>query len=98
MVLRSFELYRDALEQGEPGPSARLDPPALARLAEVRAPTLVVVGDADVPDILDICDRLAAGIPGARKVVFEDVAHMLPMERPDEFVRLVLDFLAEARS
>jgi pimeloyl-ACP methyl ester carboxylesterase len=97
MVIRSFELYRQVLEQGEPGPVAKLDPPATARLGEISVPTLIVVGDADVPDILAICDRLAAGIGGARKVVFEDVAHMLPMERPEEFTRLVLDFLAESR-
>jgi pimeloyl-ACP methyl ester carboxylesterase len=95
MVLRSFELYRKALEQGEPGPVAKLDPPATARLDEIRVPTLVVYGDADTPDIVAISERLAAGIPGARKVVYADVAHMLPMERPAEFTRLVLDFLAE---
>jgi 3-oxoadipate enol-lactonase len=97
MVMRSFELYRKVLEEGEPGPVARLDPPAMARLGEIRVPTLIVVGDADVPDILAICDQLAAGIPGSRMVVYEDVAHMLPMERPDEFAQLVLDFLAAAR-
>jgi pimeloyl-ACP methyl ester carboxylesterase len=97
MVLRSFELYREALAEGEPGPVAKLDPPATARLGELDVPTLVVYGDADTPDIVEISERLAEGIPGARKVVIPDVAHMLPMERPEEFARLVLDFLAEAR-
>ena len=97
MTLRSFEHYRDVLQEGEPGPVARLDPPASDRLDELGVPVLVVYGDADVQDIVDICERLAAGIQGARKVVFPDVAHMLPMERPDEFARLVLDFLAEPR-
>jgi pimeloyl-ACP methyl ester carboxylesterase len=93
-VLRSYAHYRAALERGEPGPAERLDPPASERLGEVRAPTLVVVGAADVEDMHGIADRLAAGIPGARKEIVADAAHMLPLERPDELNRLLLDFLA----
>ena len=96
MIRRSYELYAAALKEGEPGPEERPDPPASERLGEVRAPTLVVVGAADVPDILAICDRIQAGIRGARRVVVPDAAHMLPMERPAEFNRVVLDFLLGA--
>lgn len=81
----------------QPGPVERLDPPAAERLDEVSAPTLVVVPELDHEGIIEVCEVLAAGIPGARKVVFEGVAHMLPMERPDEFTRVVLDFLGEGR-
>ncbi|HEX5506705.1 MAG TPA: alpha/beta fold hydrolase [Thermomicrobiales bacterium] len=75
------------------GTLQRMDPPAAARLGEITAPTLVIAGDGDVPDILDIADVLAAGIAGARKVIIPGVAHMVNMERPAEFNRLVLDFL-----
>jgi pimeloyl-ACP methyl ester carboxylesterase len=92
-VLRSYAHYRAALKHGEPGPAVRLDPPASERLGDVRAPTLVVVGEADVEDMHRIADRLAAGIPGARKEVVTDAAHMLPLERPDELNRLLLEFL-----
>jgi len=71
-----------------------LDPPALGRLAEIKAPTLAVVGDLDMPDILDIVERIAREVPGARKVVIPGVAHMVNMEKPAEFSRIVLDFLA----
>jgi pimeloyl-ACP methyl ester carboxylesterase len=81
----------------QPGPLERLDPPASARLGEVAVPTLVVVPELDQPDILGICDLLADGIPGARKVVMEGVAHFAPMERPAEFNRLLLDHLDGAR-
>jgi len=70
-----------------------LEPPALARLAEIRVPTLIVVGDADVPDILACATVLEEGIAGARKVVLPGTAHMLNMEQPDAFNRTVLDFL-----
>ena len=92
-VLRSYAHYRTALEQGEPGPAVRLDPPAPERLGDVRAPTLVVVGEADVEDMHRIADRLAGGIPGARKEVVVGAAHMLPLEQPDELNRLLLEFL-----
>jgi 3-oxoadipate enol-lactonase len=97
-VLRSYAHYRAAAERGEPGPGERIDPPASERLGDVRAPTLVVVGDADIEDMHGIADRLAAGIPDARKEVVAGAAHMLPMERPDEFNRLLLEFLARPRS
>jgi pimeloyl-ACP methyl ester carboxylesterase len=70
-------------------------PPANDRLSAITAPTLVIVGDQDVSDISLIADRIAAGIPDARKVVMRDTAHVPPMERPAEFNRLLLDFLAE---
>jgi 3-oxoadipate enol-lactonase len=92
-VLRSYAYYRAALEHGEPGPAVRLDPPPSERLGEVQGPTLVVVGAADQPDLLRVADLLAAGIPGARKEVVAGAAHMLPLERPDELNRLLLDFL-----
>jgi 3-oxoadipate enol-lactonase len=71
-----------------------LDPPAAGRLAEVAAPTLVVVGDHDRPDIQAVADALAAAIPGASKRVLPGAGHLPNMERPDAFNRVVLEFLA----
>jgi pimeloyl-ACP methyl ester carboxylesterase len=75
-----------------------LEPPAMARLAEVRAPTLIAVGDLDIDHKLAIADRLATEIPGARKIVFRGAAHMLTMEQPGQFNRAVLDFLGQYNS
>jgi 3-oxoadipate enol-lactonase len=93
-------MQREAFEQPEPDPPpepAWPDPPVHGRLGELRLPTLVVVGDEDVPDMLAIAERLATEIPGARKVVLQDAAHMLPLERPQEFNRSLLDFLHTSR-
>ncbi len=76
-------------------PRERLDPPAIGRLGEIHVPTLVIVGDGDVPDVIETADMLEQGIAGARKVVFPNVAHMVNMERPEEFNRIVLDFLGQ---
>ena len=94
MCIRSYERYAEAIAAGGEPEEAALEPAAAERLGEIAIPTLVLVGDADVPDMLQIADRLEAGIPGARKVVWQGVAHMPPMERPREFAALVLEFLA----
>jgi 3-oxoadipate enol-lactonase len=73
----------------------RLDPPESERLAEVKVPTLVVTGDEDVADIHRIADRLATGIPGAERATIAAAAHLPSLERPEEFDRIVLGFLAE---
>lgn len=45
------------------------DPQPYYRLKEISAPTLVIVGEEDMPDFLGIADQLARDIPKARKVV-----------------------------
>jgi 3-oxoadipate enol-lactonase len=72
----------------------RLEPPASERLGDVNVPALVLTGDDDVPDIHRIADRLAAGIPGAERATIADAAHLPSLDRPEEFDRIVLDFLA----
>ncbi len=63
------------------------------RLGEIETPTLVLVGEEDVPDIHAISDRLAREIPNARLETIANTAHVPSMERPEEFDRLVLGFL-----
>jgi pimeloyl-ACP methyl ester carboxylesterase len=70
-----------------------LKPPAIDRLDEIHVPTLFIVGDQDVPDILDISNLIVNTVPGARKAVIANTAHHLNVEQPDEFNRIVLDFL-----
>jgi pimeloyl-ACP methyl ester carboxylesterase len=89
MQRKAFEL-----QEGHELRMARLDPPASTRLAEVRAPTLVVTGDEDVHDIHEIADKLVAGIPHAERETIADTAHLPSLERPDEFNGIVLAFLA----
>lgn len=69
------------------------EPPAVSRLSEVRVPTLVVVGGADLPSVLERSRLLHEGIAGAKKVVLPETAHHPNMENPAEFNRHVLRFL-----
>ncbi len=87
-------LKNESLELGE---ELQLEPPAAARLGEVRAPSLIVVGDRDRPEVMARFELLERDLPAARKVVMSGVAHLPNMERPEEFDRIVLDFLGERR-
>ena len=72
-----------------------LDPPAIERLQEITAPTLVVVGDKGVPPVFDAVEVLMEKVPHARKSVIHDAAHVPNLEHPDEFNAIVLQFLLE---
>jgi len=87
-ILRSIATLRGA----RPG----VLEPIREGLGTITAPTLVLWGRQD--RILPVNQALdAAGrIPGARLHVFEHCGHMPNVEYPEEFNRLVLDFLKES--
>lgn len=84
--------YREEKIEGKP---QRIHPPAAERLDQVGVPTLVMVGDVDSANEVEAGRHLAKSIPGARLVEFDGVAHMIHLEEPERFDRLVLDFLDE---
>ncbi|HWN22738.1 MAG TPA: alpha/beta hydrolase [Gaiellaceae bacterium] len=90
MTLRSYE---QQLPMEELARATWPEPPAAERLAEIAAPTLVVVGAEDVDDIRAMAAHLAAQIPGARLEQIDGAGHLPSLERPDELNRLLLDFL-----
>ena len=67
--------------------------PAVDSLPTIAAPTLLVVGDLDYPDIIETHEMLSEEIPDAFAVVLEDTAHLPNLERPDLFNPLLLEFL-----
>ena len=87
MVAHAFPMSRYAPN------SKGLEPPAADRLSEVQAPTLVVLGDKDAPDIQAIGRLIHNGVAGSQLVTLRDVAHMLVMEQPKEFNRVRERFL-----
>jgi len=83
------EAVLDAADVGQ------LDPPAIHRLAEITAPTAVLAGAADLAEIRQLADRLAAGIPGARRLHdVADTAPLPPLERPEAVAEVLRAFLA----
>jgi 3-oxoadipate enol-lactonase len=68
-------------------------PIAAARLGEIKVPTLLVIGDRDVPQIKATIETLERGISGAKKVSIKGAGHMVSMENPEAFNEAVLGFL-----
>lgn len=91
MQRRAIEIYLEAGEEGEHQP---LVEDWGSRLDEISVPTLVIVGELDRPEMLEIAERLEAEIPNARRETIAGTAHVPSMERSEEFDRLVLDFLS----
>jgi 3-oxoadipate enol-lactonase len=89
----THSISKNILGQGIP---PDLEPPAVGRLSEIHAPTMILLGDQDFPDIIDTGRLLNKGIAGSEVVILPDVAHILNMEAPEEFHRLVHQFLQQA--
>lgn len=69
-------------------------PPAIERLDQVQTPTLVIAGALDLEEKVTLAERVARAIPNARYAAIAGAAHLMSMEQPAEFNRLVLSFLA----
>ena len=74
-------------------PRLQNNPPAVESIGSIRVPVLVIEGDKDLPYVHASSQYLEKNIPGARRVVIKDVAHMLNLEKPAVFNKLVMDFL-----
>ena len=59
---------------------------ALVVAAQVKVPTIVVLGERDMMTPAKAGKALAAAIPNARTVVLRGAGHMLMSERPDELL------------
>jgi pimeloyl-ACP methyl ester carboxylesterase len=97
---QAAEMNRIPVEYGTFGldiqPVDPLDPPAITQLHQVRVPTLIVAGALDDPELLRAAGVMAQGIPAAKKVIIAGAAHVPNMEKPAEFNRELLGFLAAA--
>lgn len=100
-LARVMQLFACALEHGfdlnailaQVQATARHD--TTTRLSEIKAPTLVITGDADLLIPSSNSDYLAEKIPAARLVKIPGGSHAFNIETPDVFNRTVLDFLRD---
>jgi 3-oxoadipate enol-lactonase len=94
---RARELHRENFKPEHLlRPERALKPPAIERLGEIAAPTLVMGGDRDAPEMLPLAKRIAAEVKGARLELIVNAAHLPSLEHPEQFNRIVLEFLASA--
>ena len=68
-------------------------PDSAAVLAQVRIPTLIIVGAEDTITPLAAAEDMHRAVPGARLVAIPGAGHMSNMEAPREFNAALLQFL-----
>jgi 3-oxoadipate enol-lactonase len=78
---------------GHPDPGTAPQTPVAQMLSSISIPTLVLVGELDLPDFQSIAQRLGQEMPQAELRSIAGSGHMSNMEAPRVFNELVLEFL-----
>jgi 3-oxoadipate enol-lactonase len=86
-------LQRRALELQSAHDEPPVRWPELRPLSTLAMPTLVIVGDRDKPDFRAIGERIEREAPDARLEIVRGAGHLVAIDRPDEFDRLLLEFV-----
>lgn len=68
---------------------------ATDRLSSITCPTLVVSGDTDYAVPMGVKKKLADGLPNSRMVVIPDSGHATPVDQPEAFNKLLLEFILD---
>jgi pimeloyl-ACP methyl ester carboxylesterase len=64
------------------------------QMAEIGVPTLVLVGEHDLPLLVHRARAMAAGVPGARLAILAESAHLPMLDRPKALIDELDAFLA----
>jgi 3-oxoadipate enol-lactonase len=78
------------------GLEIRPSPPTVVRLSEIRVPTLVLVGDADIADVFAYSGAIEADVPLASFEVWKDTGHLIQIQRPEKLASRFNAFVALA--
>jgi pimeloyl-ACP methyl ester carboxylesterase len=70
---------------------------SMDRLGEVSTPTLVIMGDGDIPSV-EHARNISGRLADAQLAIVPDTSHALTMEKPDLVNRLILDFLTDPQT
>jgi len=71
------------------------DRPAVRFLSEIKVPTLVLVGEYDIPDVHAHAGVIEVGIPNAKREVILKAGHLIPLDQPEAFNSSVRTFLKD---
>ena len=92
MQRRAFELQARA---GDVTPADDPLEPDSSAVSTLNIPALVAVGEFDMRDFQVGAEVLAQELRQARLVVIPGAGHLAPLEQPEVFLQLVLDYLRE---
>jgi 3-oxoadipate enol-lactonase len=65
----------------------------IERLADIRVPTLILVGREDAITPVADSEKMHAGIEGSQLNIIENAGHVSNIEQPEKFNRVLSDFL-----
>lgn len=71
------------------GDLMRPDPPAYPRLGEIKAPSVLAIGDLDYAMVRDCAGRIAQAIPGCRLILVPGADHLLPLRTPGALADII---------
>ncbi len=74
----------------------RPSPPTVTRLSQIRVPTLILVGDADIADVFAYSGAIEAAVPLATFEVWRDTGHLIQIQKPEELVTRFIRFATMA--
>jgi len=66
---------------------------AVKFLSEIKIPTLILVGEYDIPDVHAHAGVINAGIPNSKREIIPRSGHLIPIEQPGLFNDAVIGFL-----
>jgi len=89
MILDNYDSVTDKYPETPPGFDM------ISRLVEIHVPTLVMIGDSDLPDMQAISQLIADRIRGAKRLLLPGAAHLPSLEDPALFNESVIDFLVD---
>lgn len=73
-----------------PKPASRQ---ALSNLSEIKVPTLILVGEFDIPDVHAHSGAINAGISNSTRKIIPKSGHLIPLEQPELFNKEIDAFL-----
>jgi len=68
-------------------------PMAIKKLSEIKIPVLIVTAEHDIEKCKEVAALLAKEIPGARLISIKEAGHIMNMDRPKEFNKLISTFI-----
>ncbi len=77
----------------QPNAERPIAPPTVEQLGRIRAATLVVVGERDLPEFQRIAERIEHGVAGATRMTIPRAGHLPNMEAPEAVTRALRGFL-----
>lgn len=89
--MNRIALANEARNLGNRLPNAAT--PAAERLGDLAIPVLIIAGANDEPYTLAAADHMVKHLANARKVIFDNAAHLLNMDQPALFERTLRSFL-----